>query len=532
MTKVPMEKPPHGMGTLDKLWGTIHEEDDDTTPMETEEKTEEESTTYEPKTAETSKQQTKTTKNHNSSDTTPLFPTTIRFRIEAPTTSVAATQHFNILKMIDETMEYCEIYSKDTKKLNKETLAPSDFEYNEQGNNKKQFIVVHRLVLDQKYHHIKKNKAILDCIKTNNCHIQEHHWSTREWDIVNIGFLCNVSPKHQSKDTVLYKLKTIEETKLRFNLHATQVTCMHEGNKHSTLAYQIQCQRNQSEEVSKYIANTCKEHGQTFIKYKWKYTNPKVFINAVRQQNDFIDNIRTIPVYGITNTTMANLTTCFLKKKEILEVGTTSKTLELGRWNMYTKLSNFRSTTKWLQLNLPKMFDDLDNDLKLETPPNFTPEVRFNTTIIFDEMDDPLLQYAIHTTNSRSDNSTQDTCTSETSMNRTWASVASTSKDPSSITTTSELSKMMQKLSDSISTICTRLDNIEETLHKHEEAINQAQRFESECNTNMQKLVAFIEKLEDRTVHLKPRKLDNYYDSFEPNKRQNTNTSPQKTPPS
>ena len=38
MTKVPMEKPPPGMGTLDKLWGSIPEEEDDTMLVDTEEK--------------------------------------------------------------------------------------------------------------------------------------------------------------------------------------------------------------------------------------------------------------------------------------------------------------------------------------------------------------------------------------------------------------------------------------------------------------------------------------------------------------
>ena len=119
------------MGTLDKLWGTIQEEEEDTTPMDTEDKSGRESIKNGQKTIETTMHQTMTTPPNDNDNTTPLFPTTIRFRIEAPTTSVAATQHFNILKMIDETMEYCEIYSKDTTKLNKETLAPSDFEYHE-----------------------------------------------------------------------------------------------------------------------------------------------------------------------------------------------------------------------------------------------------------------------------------------------------------------------------------------------------------------------------------------------------------------
>ena len=220
-----------------------------------------------------------------------------------------------------------------------------------------------------------------------------------------------------------------------------------------------------------------------------------------------------------------------IKKKEILEIGATSKTTDFGRWNIYTKLLNFHSTTKWLQINLTKLYDNLPLDVKNETPTDFMPEVRFNTTIVFDRDDDPLLQYAVQSIDSLSETSSTNTWISEPS-NKTWASVAAGSKAPSSLTTTSELTKTMKKLGDSIAMICTRLDKIEATLIRHTKAIDRVQSFEKECNANMQKLATFIERLEDKTSRIKPRKLDEYYDTLESNKRQNTNQSPRKAPPS
>ena len=230
---------------------------------------------------------------------------------------------------------------------------------------------------------------------------------------------------------------------------------------------------------------------------------------------------------------MSSMYNELIKKKEILEIGATPKTTDSGRWNIYTKLTNFHSTTKWLQINLIKLYDNLQNDVKDETPTDFIPEVRFTTTIVFDQKEDPLLQYAVQSVDSVSDTSSTNTWISEPST-QTWASVAAGSKAPSSLTTTSELTKTMKKLSDSITTICTRLDKIEATLLTHTEAINQAQSFEKECKDNMQKLVSFIKQLEDQTIKIKPRKLDDYYtplEPSEPNKRQNTNQSPRKSPP-
>ena len=177
------------------------------------------------------------------------------------------------------------------------------------------------------------------------------------------------------------------------------------------------------------------------------------------------------------------------------------------------------------------MYDNLHHDITASTPKDFVVEVRFNSTIVFDNNNDPLLQYAAHSVDSFSDTSSTNTWTSEGSSNRTWASVASKSNDTSSITTTSELSKTIQQLIELISKIFTRLDKIEDTLQTHTNAIERAQQFETEYQDNMKTLTGFIERLEDRTSRMQPRKLDEYYEPLESNKRQNTNRSPQKAPP-
>ena len=525
------------MGTLDKLWGTIQEEADDMKMVDTEEQVPEDLIQDRARTEPSQKlpKSIATTTPHEATDTIPLFPTAVRFKIIATSESDASKQHLNVLESIKEGMNHCEIYSKKLEKINYNDMTANDFEYHKQGNT---FVVVHRMVLDEKYHHIKKNKDIFDCIKRNNCYLQEHVWSTQEWDTINVGFLSGVSPQHQSKESIVHKLNLIEKTNLRYNLHTTMISTSLNGTKLNIYAYEIQCLRSDADLVSKYIAHTSREYGQTFIKYKWKYSNPQVFVNAIVKQKEFIDNIRTIPIYGITGSAMVQMKSNLMKRKEILEVRSTSKTMESGRWNAYTKLANFQSTTKWLQLNLPKLYDNLDKQVREETPSTFNLGVRFNTTIVFETEDDPLLQYAIHSVDTLSDNSSNNTWNSDITSNKTWASVASNSKDTSSITTTSELSKTVQKLSDSILTICLRLDNLEKILHKqndlekiihkHNDAIAQSQTFQKECNANMQKLADFIERLEDRTNRIKPRKLDDYYETSESNKRQNTNLSPQK----
>ena len=59
-------------------------------------------------------------------------------------------------------MKHCEIYSKETKNVQFEELSIHSFDYHELNGKRKAFIIVHKLVLDQKYHYLKKQKEIFD----------------------------------------------------------------------------------------------------------------------------------------------------------------------------------------------------------------------------------------------------------------------------------------------------------------------------------------------------------------------------------
>ena len=77
---------------------------------------------------------------------------------------------------------------------------------------------------------------------------------------------------------------------------------------------------------------------------------------------------------------MTNMYNQMMTNKAILEIGTTAKTTELGRWNAYTTVSQFATTTKWLQNNLSKIYEESNHSLD-KVPTSFIPEVRFNTII-------------------------------------------------------------------------------------------------------------------------------------------------------
>ena len=335
------------------------------------------------------------------------------------------------------------------------------------------------------------------------------------------------------------------------------------GITFTTFAYEIKCIAADTEGVCNYISSTGQHIDVPLMKHKWKYSNPEVYINGIRKQNEFIRNIRTIPLYGITSNEMTNLQESLQSNTNIINISPTAKTTEHGRWNIYTKTTNFADTTKWLTDNIQKMYNDhcKDNISDADAPNHFTPEIRFNSTISFQTRNkDPHLDSASSSVSKYS-----------SSQANSWASVVSgyhgysvtnkptvindyngysimnksTSKATSSISSLSEIAKTLQTITSTIQKICKRLDHIEERLAAQEQALQQIQKLETETRFNTEEpsieqpaqydtsnispadtLSNTIRQLEER---MNARKSELSYDHMTPNKRQDIKKTPTKT---
>ena len=532
------------MTTLDKFWTTTkpdssHDNVDDNNKAEPN---------------KTVKNSEKTTKNNESTmldddnKPTPLFSITLRFKIFADSSQSAHSKHLKILKTISDQSSHCQIFSKTN------DIANCDdglllFDYHQPGKQRKYFITVHRVISNMKYYDMKKNKTILETLKEHECYLNNHDWSLKEWDIISIGFLSGASPRHQSKDTIKQKFELIEKTTLKYHLHARYLKATTNGTHYDTYGYEIQCKREDAKEILPYIHRVSKELNQTLVRFQWKYTNSTIFVNGMKKQNAFIESIRTIPIYGIVPKAMSYMYNHLIPNKSILGIGATSKTAELGRWNIYTTTTSFETTTKWLQKDLSRIHNDVCKHNRSEVPTGFKPEVRFNTTIIFEDQDINNDMFLDEAAKSVSPYSNAPTTT------KTWASIARSSNITSTITHPSETSATIQKLSESIERICRKLDTIEHRLTMQEQTTQRLslllkKQEESTTNTSprypkptyespviphgkenlspMDKLSKRISELETRTNSINTRKLNLTYDQTISNKQQDVRKTPTK----
>lgn len=515
-----MKKGHRSMKTLEKIWEDQTQEDNERDEMEIEEETAEKST----KNSKNTTTDTETSNDDNieiesNDETTPLFPMSIRFKIMANDEKTARKKHITVLQAIKEEMQHFELYKTDNYKTNIENIQSEDFTFHPIGKKNKGYIVIHRIIIDKNYYNIKSHKNILQVLKETNSHIYHHMWTTSEWDIVNLGFISGASPKHQAKDTIPHKMNLAINTPVDFHLKANNIKITHQGNTTSTFAYELFCKRKEINEICDAFTKSSHFTGFTLIKQQWKYSNPTIYANGINKQNEFIKNISTIPIYGITTDGMSYIYSTIVSNKNVLEISRTGKTKDHGRWNVYTTKTNFHNTTKWLKDNLEEIYEDkclLDSD---DVPPSFKPEVRFSTTITFDRKPDPMIAIT---------EKALDKFFDDPNHTRSWASVASANTTPSTITPNSNMTITIQQLTESIQKLCNRLDSIENTLNEHTTMIEKLQESNTEYKEHMDKLGTAILELEERASRITPRRLTDSYNDYAPNKRQDTRTSPSK----
>ena len=514
------------MRTLDKIWENTQTEDEDKMMIDEKTKTGEKTMNdimHNDKKKKNANDDKETQTKHNS------YEFSVRIKIKADNIETAAQHHKQIMYRIAKETNHFKIYSQTNKMIGPDEMRQDSFEYHQVGKHTKFFIVVHGLETNIPYHQIKKNEQIFTSLKKYSCYMQKHLWPEKEWNIVTIGYLSGVSPKHQAKDIVKQTFKHTKNTELKYELGAKNIQVDINGTNTTTLVYEVRCKDTDVEEVCNYITTTGQDLEITLIKHKWKYTHHNVYVNGIRKQNDFIDKIRTVPIYGITNDVMNHLYSELTSKETILDVSATSKTREFGRWNVYTTMDKFETTTKWLENNLQDIYNECLKDMKSEEtiPDHFVPEVKFNTNIKFGTSPDPHLEIATSSVHSYSSYPTN-----------SWASVVKgyhnykpkaqpTSHETSSISSISDFTKTLQTINDSIERICKRLDNIEDRLNQQDEFIQHMTQFEENTHAHMERLTDMLDKLEERTTRIAPRRLDHSFD-IESNKRQDTRSSPRK----
>jgi hypothetical protein len=293
-------------------------------------------------------------------------------------------KHLLILKELGTAFDNTEleIFDNKNRKLSLEACkAMANIEHYEshfkihQGNGR--HYVIFRVLTTLRFQGIKRESAVLRILKKTGSCMKRHHWGQDKWDIVTLGFIMEMDPGRHLADEVREQVLALAKAKecetapgSRFKFVPQRFKFKNNGTFCTADAYGVQCMQIDAQSVDTMMKNTYRD-SNSYVKNKLRKENPKSYINALRVQNRYITNVKTIPIVGITKITMAEIRPILLGNPHIQHVAATNKSDSIGRWDIITDSSHQASVRQDITTNLTQWLDDATTDP--EHPENFPP---------------------------------------------------------------------------------------------------------------------------------------------------------------
>jgi hypothetical protein len=293
-------------------------------------------------------------------------------------------KHMLVLKALSTAFDDTElaIYDNKNRKLSLEACkAMSNIKHYEshfnihQGNGR--HYVIFRVSSTIRFQGLKRDSAVLSSLKHRSCYMKRHLWPQDKWDIVTLGFLLEIDPGRHLEDEVREQIIALAKAKeaetppgSRFKLVRQRFKFKHNGIHCNSDAFGIQCMRIDAKAVDTMFKNTYRDT-MTYVKNKLRKEMPKAFINALRLQNRYITKAKTVPIVGITRTTMVDMRPLLLSNPNIQHVAATRKTETIGRWDIITDDEHHESVKTDITTNLAAwiLSSTVDHEQPIDFPP-------------------------------------------------------------------------------------------------------------------------------------------------------------------
>jgi hypothetical protein len=267
---------------------------------------------------------------------------------------------------------------------------------------------VHTVETKEKFHELKN--VALSILKKNRIFLYIHSWDKEILDIESPGWVLHAHPYFTNRDKLKKEIteqinKSLngkETTDVQsilarfeqdpskpvevpdFRLVKTRPTNTLESQRFSTEAIEIQCER-PSIPFLKCLLSIAYE-GQlqaspdaiTFVPYSLtRDTSPQVYIEIIAKQNLFLEEHRNISIAGISSDAMhatiehagevTSLYHIMLDNPKIRRIDLTTRTFDLGKWNISTHKDNFLALQIWIDSTvIPDLYELVPDAQKVQ----------------------------------------------------------------------------------------------------------------------------------------------------------------------
>ena len=292
------------------------------------------------------------------------------------------TEYPNQIILIDRKQrEWTFQESDDEKKFVEEFNKKSSIQIHAIKNKQKQpvrwisVIKFRTLVTIQEW---KNNDNVYSIIQEKGAYVFPHPFGVDEWNIVSIGFLKNIHVIHYPKEEIQSKIhQLIEEDNPSLDIPAFQLIPQRittSDKKASTKAYVIQCTSDDAKSLATLLTKGAfrKQSNQLFVPFRYKRSNPEIFLQCIRQQNDIYYKTWVIKMEGFTRGAIESIQPELKAIQGVHQVVPTKRTEEIGEWKIMVDQSKCsfihrKLTTNWNNI-LARIPKEILNDAPLSFP--------------------------------------------------------------------------------------------------------------------------------------------------------------------
>ena len=202
-----------------------------------------------------------------------------------------------------------------------------------------------------------------------------HPFGYDEWDVVSIGFLKNYHvvhyPREVLQNTLARLLEEQDSAPLVFQLIPQRIST--NDNKASTKAFTIQCMKKSADKLIHLFT-----HGrfrqatnQVFVPFKYKRSQPNLFLQCIRQQNEVYHKTWIIKLEGIHQAAMEYLAPEIGKIKGIFHIVPSKKVSKIGEWKVLADQSKCSYIHRTLVQNWHDLISLVPREVQENAPDEF-----------------------------------------------------------------------------------------------------------------------------------------------------------------
>ena len=221
----------------------------------------------------------------------------------------------------------------------------------------------------------KNNDIFHTNITEAKAYVFPHPFEENEWEIANIGFIRDIHAVHFPRELLhahlIQLMKSQDSNPPAFQILPQRITTA--DKTATTKAYTVQCPIANAKQLTNLFTHGSfrNEQNMLFVPFRYKNTNPDLFLQCIRQQNEIYHKTWIIKVEGLTFEAMDVIHSELIKIKGLFHVVPSKRLETVGEWKLLVDQTKCAFIHRTLTKTWPNLLSQIPQKMLDDAPATF-----------------------------------------------------------------------------------------------------------------------------------------------------------------